>query len=49
MRRFDGQVVDGALFGVSGQIPLPKFDQVSEYLSPDGQVQLDAVGREQMV
>jgi len=45
MRRFDGQVVDGSIFGVSDQITLPKFDQVNEYLSPDGQVQLDAIGQ----
>jgi hypothetical protein len=44
MRRFDGQDVDGALFGVPGQVKLPKFDRVSKYLSPDGQVELDAVG-----
>ena len=42
MRSFDGQVVDGSIFGVSDQVTLPKFDQVNEYLSPDGQVQLDA-------
>jgi len=45
MRRFDGQVADGSIFGVSDQVTLPKFDQVNEYLSPDGQVQLDAVGK----
>ncbi len=45
MRRFDGQVVDGSIFGVSAPITLPRFDQVNEYLSPDGQVQLDAIGQ----
>src|SRR5512145_425934 len=32
-------------FGVSDPILLPKFDQVNEYLSLDGQVQIDAVGQ----
>lgn len=45
MRRFDNQVVDGSIFGCSDPITLPKFDQVNAYLSPDGQVQLDAVGQ----
>jgi hypothetical protein len=45
MRRFDGQVVDGPIFGASDQVTLPKFDQVNEYLSPDGQLQLDAIGK----
>jgi AAA+ ATPase superfamily predicted ATPase len=45
MRSFDGQVVNGSIFGASDQITLPKFGQVSEYLSPDGQVQLDAIGQ----
>jgi AAA+ ATPase superfamily predicted ATPase len=44
MRQFDGQIVDGALLGVPDRFTLPKFDQVKEYLSPDGQVQIDAVG-----
>ena len=45
MRRFDNQVVVGSIFGIPGQVTLPRFDQVNEYLSPDGQVQLDAVGQ----
>ena len=45
MRRFNRQVVDGAVFGVPGQVTLPRFEQVSDYLSPDGQVQLDALGQ----
>jgi AAA+ ATPase superfamily predicted ATPase len=45
MRQFDGQVVDGSIFGVSDPVTLPKFERVSEYTSPDGQVQLDAVAR----
>ena len=36
MRRFDNQVVDGAIFGVPGQVALPRFDRVNEFLSPDG-------------
>lgn len=45
MRRFDGQVVEGSIFGVPHPITLPKFDKVNEYLTPNGQVQLDAVGQ----
>jgi AAA+ ATPase superfamily predicted ATPase len=44
MRLFDGQVMDGVLFGLADPITLPRFNQVNEYLSPDGQMQLDAVG-----
>jgi AAA+ ATPase superfamily predicted ATPase len=45
MRQFNGQVVPGSIFGVADFITLPKFDQVNDYMSPDGQVQLDAVGQ----
>lgn len=45
MRRFNGQVVDGSLFGAPENVALPRFDQVNEYLSPDGQIQIDAVGQ----
>ncbi len=43
MRLFDGRVVDGSLFGASDPITLPKFDLVKDYVSPDGQVQIDAI------
>ncbi len=45
LRRFDNQVVDGSIFGIPDPITLPKFDQVNEYLSQDGQVQLDAIAQ----
>lgn len=45
MRRFNNQLVDGAIFGVSSPVTLPRFEQVNEYLSPDGQVQLDAIAQ----
>lgn len=45
MRRFNNQVVDGAIFSVPEPVTLPRFEQVNEYLSPDGQVQIDAVGK----
>ena len=43
MRRFAGQTVDGSLLGQGGPVTLPIFDKVDEYVSPDGQVQLDAL------
>lgn len=43
MRRFAGQAVDGSLLGVTGPVELPTFGRVEAYLSPDGQVELDAL------
>ncbi|HDN78972.1 MAG TPA: hypothetical protein ENG33_00735, partial [Chloroflexi bacterium] len=43
LRRFNGQVVDGALLGVEGSIKLPYFRQVAPYRSPDGKVEIDAL------
>ena len=43
MRCFSGQTVDGSLLGASKPVTLPTFKTVGEYLSPDGQVQLDAL------
>jgi hypothetical protein len=43
MRRFAGQAVDGSLLGVRGPVELPTFRRVEAYLSPDGQVELDAL------
>lgn len=45
MRQFNNQAVDGVILGIPGQNTLPRFEQVIEYRSPDGQVQLDAVGQ----
>ena len=43
MRCFAGQTVDGSLVGASKPVTLPTFQTVGEYLSPDGQMQLDAL------
>jgi AAA+ ATPase superfamily predicted ATPase len=43
MRCFAGQTVDGSLLGASKPVTLPTFQTVGEYLSSDGQVQLDAL------
>ena len=43
LQQFAGQEVDGALLGGEGIFRLPPFDRVSPYLSPDGQVEVDAL------
>jgi len=47
MRRFQGQVVPAALFGMTGDqvgnLTLPFVRSVDSYLSPDGQIELDAL------
>jgi len=47
MRRFQGQVVPAALFGMTGDqvgnLTLPFVCSVDSYLSPDGQIELDAL------
>jgi len=43
LQAFDGQEVDGRLFGVERLVRLPAFERVAPYLSPDGQVQVDAL------
>jgi predicted transcriptional regulator len=43
LQAFDGQEVDGRLFGVDGLVKLPTFERVTPYLSPDGQVQVDSL------
>ncbi len=43
LQAFDGQIVDGRLFGSDGHVKLPVFERVAPYLSPDGQVQVDAL------
>jgi hypothetical protein len=43
LQQFVGQEVDGELFGSSGQFRLPTFERVSPYLSPDGQIEVDAL------
>jgi AAA+ ATPase superfamily predicted ATPase len=43
LRTFAGQKVDGALFGLSGEITLPTFTQVEPYVAPDNAYELDAL------
>jgi predicted transcriptional regulator len=43
LQAFNGQEADGRLFGVDGLVTLPVFERVTPYLSPDGQVQVDAL------
>jgi hypothetical protein len=43
LQAFDGQEVDGRLFGVDGLVKLPTFERVTPYISPDGQVQVDSL------
>ena len=43
LQAFNGQEVDGQLFGMDGLVKLPVFERVAPYLSPDGQVQVDSV------
>ena len=43
LHKFKGQEIDAALLGLSGVLRLPIFDQVDPYLSPDGQIEVDAL------
>jgi hypothetical protein len=43
LQAFNGQEVDGRLFGVEGLVKLPAFARVAPYLSSDGQVQVDSL------
>lgn len=43
LQAFNGQDVDGRLFGIDGPMKLPVFGRVAPYLSPDGQVQVDSL------
>jgi DNA-binding MarR family transcriptional regulator len=45
MRRFAGQLVAGELFGVGGEVQLPCFSIVDSYISADGTVEIDAIGK----
>ncbi len=45
IERFDGQKVNGALFGITETVKLPKFEKVENYSSEDGQVEIDLVCR----
>ena len=43
LQAFNGQEVDGRLFGMEGLVKLPVFERVAPYLSPDGQVQINSL------
>ncbi len=43
LRRLAGRTVEGALFGQEEPVQVPDFARVERYLSPDGQVELDAL------
>lgn len=43
LRAFAGQRVDGALFGLSGELTLPTFTRVEPYVAPDNAWELDAL------
>ena len=43
LQQFAGQEVEGMFLGSNGAFRLPTFDRVSPYLSPDGQVEVDAL------
>ena len=44
MRRFAGQQVDGSIFGCDDKVVLPCFREVKTYKSPDGRIEIDALG-----
>jgi hypothetical protein len=44
MRRFAGQKVDGTIFGCDNKVVLPYFSEVKAYTSPDGKIEIDAIG-----
>jgi predicted transcriptional regulator len=43
LQQFDEQIVEGAWFGLSGEFRLPVFERVKPYISPDGQIEIDAL------
>jgi AAA+ ATPase superfamily predicted ATPase len=43
LQTFAGQEIPGALLGRSGSLRLPTFERVAPYLSPDGQIEVDAL------
>lgn len=42
-RTAETSAVEGALFGQEEPVQVPDFDRVEHYLSPDGQIELDAL------
>lgn len=44
MRHFHGQILPGLFFNLDHEIQLPEFKTVESVISPDGQVEIDALG-----
>ena len=44
MRHFAGQRLDGTIFGCDSEVVLPLFNEVKTYTSPDGRIEIDAIG-----
>lgn len=47
MRHFNGQTVSSEVFHTPAAITLPVFKEVKDEISPDGQIELDAIGEGQ--
>ena len=45
IEEFNGQQVNGILFGIEGTVTLPIFENVGNYSSKDGQIEIDLVCR----
>ena len=44
MRLFNDQQVAGNIFGIAEEVILPCFSSVEPYMSPDGKIEIDAIG-----
>ncbi len=47
MRHFNGQSTPAEVFHTQGEVILPVFQEVKDEVSPDGQIELDAIGEGQ--
>ena len=47
MRQFKGQTVHEEVFHTQSEVTLPVFQEVKDDISPDGQIELDAIGEGQ--
>ena len=43
LQQFDEQIVEGDWFGLPGEFQLPVFERVEPFISPDGQIEIDAL------
>ncbi|GFP22275.1 hypothetical protein HKBW3S06_01502, partial [Candidatus Hakubella thermalkaliphila] len=46
LRNLAGQTVDGALLGQAGTFHIPAFTRIEPYRSPDGRIEVDALGED---